>query len=57
VRIALDWTVSLFFRPALTKVDLSLEREQEQRNCPAGASSSRASAPSLGEPATIRSVR
>jgi NADH:ubiquinone reductase (H+-translocating) len=36
LRIALDWTVSLFFRPDLTKVDLAPEREQERRNCPAG---------------------
>jgi NADH:quinone reductase (non-electrogenic) len=57
LRIALDWTVSLFFRPDLTKVDLAPEREQERRNCPAGGSPSRASAPSLGEPDTIRSVR
>jgi NADH dehydrogenase len=44
VRIALDWTVSLFFRPDLTKVDLAPEREQERRNCPAGGSPSRAAA-------------
>jgi NADH:ubiquinone reductase (H+-translocating) len=56
VRIALDWTVSLFFRPDLTKVDLAPEREQERRNCPAGGSQSRASPPSLSEPATILSV-
>lgn len=56
VRIALDWTVSLFFRPDLTKVDLAQEREQERRNCPAGGSPSRASRPSLSEPATILSV-
>lgn len=37
LRIALDWTVALFFRPDLTKVDLAAEREQERRNCPAGA--------------------
>ena len=36
VRIAVDWTVSLLFRPDLTKVDLAGEREQEERNCPAG---------------------
>ena len=42
LRIALDWTVSLFFRPDLTKVDLAPEREQERRNCPAGGSPSRA---------------
>jgi len=57
VRIALDWTVSLFFRPVLTKIDLAPEREQEQRNCPAGASPSRASAPPLGESAGIHSMR
>ena len=38
LRIALDWTVSLFFRPDLTKVDLAVESEQERRNCPAGSS-------------------
>lgn len=42
LRIALDWTVSLLFRPDLTKVDLAPEREQERRNCPAGGSPSRA---------------
>lgn len=41
VRIALDWTVSLFFRPDLTKVDLAGERAQEQRNCPAGGAPAR----------------
>ncbi len=38
LRIALDWTVSLLFRPDLTKVDLAVEGEQERRNCPAGGS-------------------
>ena len=38
LRIALDWTVSLFYRPDLTKVDLSTEREQEVRNCAADGS-------------------
>jgi NADH dehydrogenase len=37
LRIALDWTVSLLFRPDLTKVDLAVEYEQEERNCAAGA--------------------
>ena len=37
LRIALDWTVALFFRPDLTKVDLAEEYQREQRNCPAGA--------------------
>lgn len=53
VRIALDWTVSLFFRPDLTKVDLAPEREQERRNCPAGGPTSSPSAQSLSEPARI----
>jgi NADH dehydrogenase len=44
VRIALDWTVSLLFRPDLTKVDLAAEREQEGRNCPAGGSPARGAA-------------
>ena len=38
LRIALDWTVSLFYRPDLTKIDLSTEREQEVRNCAADGS-------------------
>jgi NADH dehydrogenase len=36
LRITLDWTVALFFRPDLTKVDLADEHEQQRRNCPAG---------------------
>jgi NADH dehydrogenase len=39
-RIALDWTVSLFSRPDLTKIDLAEEREQEQRNRPASGTHS-----------------
>jgi NADH dehydrogenase len=31
LRIVLDWTVALFFRPDITKVDLRVEREQVQR--------------------------
>lgn len=37
LRIALDWTLALFFRPDLTKVDLAVEEEQEARNRPAGS--------------------
>ena len=37
LRIALDWTIALFFRPDLTKVDLAAEYERERENCPAGA--------------------
>ena len=40
VRIAVDWTVSLLFRPDLTKVDLAPEREMERRRRPAGVSPS-----------------
>ena len=32
LRIAFDWTVSLFSHPDLTKIDLAEERELEQRN-------------------------
>ena len=28
VRIVLDWTVAVFFRPDITKVELRVEREQ-----------------------------
>ena len=28
LRIVLDWTVALFFRPDITKVELHVEREQ-----------------------------
>jgi NADH:ubiquinone reductase (H+-translocating) len=31
LRIVLDWTVALFFRPDITKVDLQVEREQVQQ--------------------------
>jgi NADH dehydrogenase FAD-containing subunit len=31
LRIVLDWTVALFFRPDITKVELRVEREQVRR--------------------------
>jgi NADH dehydrogenase len=31
LRIVLDWTVALFFRPDITKVELLVEREQVQQ--------------------------
>lgn len=31
LRIVLDWTVAVFFRPDITKVDLRVEREQARR--------------------------
>jgi NADH dehydrogenase len=31
LRIVLDWTVALFFRPDITRVDLRVEREQEKQ--------------------------
>jgi len=40
VRIAVDWTVSLFYRPDLTKIDLAAEREQERRNAASGGGTS-----------------
>jgi NADH dehydrogenase len=41
LRIVLDWTVALFFRPDITKVELRVEREQvQQAREIAGASSS-----------------
>ena len=36
-RIMLDWTVALFFRPDLTKVELATEQLQTARNSAAGA--------------------
>jgi NADH dehydrogenase FAD-containing subunit/CubicO group peptidase (beta-lactamase class C family) len=41
LRIAFDWTVSLFSRPDLTKIDLAEERELERRNHAANGSRSR----------------
>src|SRR5262245_23088286 len=32
LRIVLDWTVALFFRPDITRVDLRVEREQVQQS-------------------------
>jgi NADH dehydrogenase len=37
LRIVLDWTVALFFRPDITKVDLAVEQEQAAQQCAAGA--------------------
>jgi NADH dehydrogenase len=56
LRIALDWTIALFFRPDLTKVDLAAEYEREQRNCPAGALTDRP-APAAAIPADTPSQR
>jgi len=36
LRMILDWTVALFFRPDITKVDLAVERDQHLRNRAAG---------------------
>jgi len=36
LRMVLDWTIALFFRPDITKVDLAVEQDQRQRNRPAG---------------------
>jgi NADH:ubiquinone reductase (H+-translocating) len=37
MRMILDWTVALVFRPDITKVDLAIEHDQSARNCAAGA--------------------
>jgi NADH dehydrogenase len=37
LRMILDWTIALFFRPDITKVDLAIEQDQSIRNCAAGA--------------------
>jgi hypothetical protein len=39
IRIVLDWTVALFFRPDITKVELAVEQDQAARNGAAGAMS------------------
>jgi len=53
-RIALDWTISLFFRPDLTKVDLAPELEREQRNCAVGSLADHADNGEAPEPMHIR---
>ena len=40
LRIVLDWTVALFFRPDITKVELHVERERMEEE-PAAARSGR----------------
>lgn len=37
IRIMIDWTVALFFRPDIVKVDLAVELRQLERGCAAGA--------------------
>ena len=37
IRIMLDWTVALFFRPDITKVELAVEQELARESSPAGA--------------------
>ena len=39
LRIVLDWTVALFFRPDITKVDITTEASRETRECAESASS------------------
>ena len=33
----IDWTVALFFRPDIVKVDLAVESRQLERGCAAGS--------------------
>jgi NADH dehydrogenase len=40
LRVVLDWTVALFFRPDITKVELAVEQEQTMRNSAAGVAPS-----------------
>ncbi|MGH7650129.1 MAG: NAD(P)/FAD-dependent oxidoreductase [Gemmatimonadaceae bacterium] len=37
IRIMIDWTVALFFRPDIVKVDLAVELRQLERGCAAGS--------------------
>ena len=37
LRIVLDWTIALFFRPDITKVDLAVEGDLTRRNTAAGS--------------------
>ena len=37
LRIVLDWTVAVFFRPDITKVELRVERDQVHRHAMATA--------------------
>ena len=58
VRIMIDWTVALFFRPDITKVDLAVEQMLHRRNCAAGAAEGRRSAlgPRLSAEAFVRNT-
>jgi NADH dehydrogenase len=40
LRMILDWTIALFFRPDITQVDLANEHDQARRNSAAGATNS-----------------
>jgi NADH dehydrogenase len=44
LRIVLDWTVALFFRPDITKVELAVEKEQARRDAARAASARPAAA-------------
>src|SRR5262249_32981425 len=37
LKIVLDWTLALFFRPDITKIDLASESDQLRRNAAAGS--------------------
>jgi NADH dehydrogenase len=41
LRMVLDWTVALFFKPDITKVDLAVEQDQALRNSAAGVTTQR----------------
>jgi NADH dehydrogenase len=48
LRIILDWTIALFFRPDITRVDLRVEREQVERARQLMANASQKSEPAIG---------
>ena len=54
LRMMLDWTVALFFRPDITKIELAVERVQAQENCPAGVSTLPRASGERSEPAGAR---
>jgi len=57
LRIVLDWTVALFFRPDITKIDLAVERDQTSRNCAAGAAASSGASAGASSPARATAAR
>jgi hypothetical protein len=40
-RIMIDWTVALFFRPDITKIELAVEKDQTRQPGAVGSTASR----------------